>query len=105
MSKRDFVSLDILGDAASCLSANFNSDNETWFSDRSKGILKKIIEDELTDNQKYIIKKYYYENKTITEIAQMKGVNKSSVSRSMKVAREKIARSLKYGTMRLWELS
>lgn len=102
MERRNFVSLNLLGDSSSYLAYNFEG-KDTIFSEKARGIIKNIIENELTPNQKELIDDYYYKGKSITEIARMRGVNKSSISRSMKSARERIGRSLRYGTFRLWE--
>ena len=41
--------------------------------------MKLVIREELTELQKYTIQAYYFENKTLLQIAQERNVNKSTV--------------------------
>lgn len=56
----------------------------------------KVIENELTEKQQEIIRAYYFEDKTIPQIAAERGIQKSSVSRCLKRAEKKIMLLLKY---------
>ncbi len=53
-------------------------------------IAKNIIENEISARQKQILVLYYKEGKTIPEIAQMLGVNRSTVSRTRRRAFEAV---------------
>ena len=58
--------------------------------------VKRVIREELTQNQRQILLAYYIHNQTIPEIAQERGVNKSTVSRTLHRAEEKLRRYLRY---------
>ena len=58
--------------------------------------IKALIQAELTELQRYTIAAYYFEGKKLCQIARERGVNKSTVSRTMKRAEAKLKRFLKY---------
>ena len=58
--------------------------------------IRRVIERELTQTQREIILAYYFQDKTIPQIAAERGVQKSSVSRCLKRAENRIRRSLRY---------
>ena len=58
--------------------------------------LKNVIEGELSPCQRRVVEGIYYENKTVTALAQELGVNKSTVSRTLRRARERMRKYLKY---------
>ena len=58
--------------------------------------VQRVIREELTDNQREILLAYYMENLTIPQIAEARGVNKSTVSRTLHRAEEKLRRYLRY---------
>lgn len=58
--------------------------------------LKALIQSELTDLQRYTIVAYYFEGKKLYQIARERGVNKSTVSRTMKRAEVKLRKFLQY---------
>ena len=58
--------------------------------------IKALIQTELTELQRYTIAAYYFEGKKLIQIARERGVNKSTVSRTMKRAENKLKRFLKY---------
>lgn len=62
--------------------------------------LREIINDDLTKTQKQYIIMYYMNNMKIHEIAQEFGVNKSTVSRTIKRAKSRIYERLKYTNFR-----
>ena len=62
--------------------------------------LRNIISHELTPRQKEFVELYYFKYMTIPEIAQMAGVNRSTVSRVLKSARNRIGRFMSYDFMR-----
>ena len=101
--KRSTLSLDIIDDKSSWLADGFGLGNESIFSKNLQGMLGEIIKNELSPLQQSVIHGYYYEGKTVTDIAAERGVNKSSVSRCLKLARQKIGIALKYGAFHLWD--
>ena len=58
--------------------------------------MKAVIREELTELQRYTILAYYFENKTLVQIAQERSVNKSTVCRTLKRAESKLRRFLQY---------
>lgn len=61
-----------------------------------KKALAYVINNGLTARQKQMIVLYYYENKNMPEIAELLGVNKSTVSRTLARARRNIMERLRF---------
>ena len=58
--------------------------------------VQRVIEEELTPLQKEALIAYYIQGQSITEIARDRGVHKSTISRTLHRAEEKLRRLLKY---------
>lgn len=58
--------------------------------------MKSVIRQELTELQRYTILAYYFENKTLMQIAQERNVSKSTVSRTLKRAETNLRKFLQY---------
>ena len=58
--------------------------------------VQRVIREELTPLQREALLAYYFQEQTITQIAQERGVNKSTVCRTLHRAEEKLRRYLKY---------
>lgn len=58
--------------------------------------MKTVIQEQLTELQRYTILAYYFDNKTLLEIAEERNVNKSTVCRTLKRAEQKLKRCLEY---------
>ena len=58
--------------------------------------MKAVIREELTELQRYTILAYYFENKTLLQIAEERSVNKSTVCRTLQRAENKLRRFLQY---------
>ena len=58
--------------------------------------LQRVIREELSPMQRETILAYYFQEQTIVEIAEARGVNKSTVCRTLHRAEEKLKRYLKY---------
>lgn len=58
--------------------------------------MKAVIREELTELQRYTMVAYYFENRTLTEIAEERCINKSTVCRTLKRAEDKLRRFLQY---------
>lgn len=58
--------------------------------------MKNVIDRELTWHQRRMVMGYYYEKKTVTQLAAELGVNKSTVSRTLNRARRRMSRCLRY---------
>ena len=57
---------------------------------------KTVIREELTELQRYTILAYYFEGKKLVQIAEERGINKSTASRTLKRAEDKLRRFLQY---------
>ena len=58
--------------------------------------VQRVIKEELTDLQRHTLTAYYFHQQTIPQIAQERGVNKSTVCRTLRRAEEKLRRYLRY---------
>ncbi|MBQ9148579.1 MAG: sigma-70 family RNA polymerase sigma factor [Oscillospiraceae bacterium] len=58
--------------------------------------LQRVLREELTDLQRQTIIAYYIHDQTITQIAQDRGVHKSTVCRTLHRAEAKLRRYLRY---------
>lgn len=58
--------------------------------------LRSAMEYELTEKQRRVLEDYYLRGKRISEIARENGLNKSTVSRHLARAVEKLQRVLRY---------
>lgn len=58
--------------------------------------VQRVIREELTANQREILLAYYIQDLSIPQIAEERGVNKSTVSRTLHRAEEKLRRYLRY---------
>ena len=54
------------------------------------------IAEELTPRQQQLLRMFYYDGKTVTVIARELAVNKSTVSRTLHRAQERLRKSLRY---------
>ena len=85
---------EVYGDMAAWLRAN-SSDNENDIR-RLKRNLRVAREEELTARQREMLRLRYEEEMSVTEIARMLGVNKSTVSRTITRAKHRLYRCLRY---------
>ena len=58
--------------------------------------IRRVIERELTAKQREIILAYYFQDKSIPDIAAERGIHKSSVCRCLQRAEKKVRLCLKY---------
>lgn len=58
--------------------------------------VQRVIREELTPLQRQTLIAYYFEERTIPQIAADRGVHKSTVSRTLHRAENKLRRFLKY---------
>ena len=70
-------------------------DNKTFIK-HLKIAMMKAIEGELSERQAFILKKYYFDNLSVTEISNLLNVNKSTISRSLKRSVGILKKVLKY---------
>ena len=58
--------------------------------------LHRVIREELTELQRYTVIAYYFREQTMDQIAKERRVNKSTVSRTLRRAEDKLRRFLQY---------
>ena len=58
--------------------------------------VKNVIEQELTPLQKEVVLAYYFQGLNICRIAESRGVNKSTVCRTLHRAEKRLRRCLRY---------
>ncbi len=58
--------------------------------------VQDVIRKELTDAQREVLLAYYLQEMTIPQIARERGVNKSSVSKMLRRAEDRLRRFLRY---------
>ena len=58
--------------------------------------VQRVIQEELTPLQRHALVAYYFQEQTIAQIAQDRGVNKSTISRTLHRAERKLKKYLKY---------
>ncbi len=58
--------------------------------------VNRVIRQELTEKQREILLAYYFENLTVPEIAALRGVNRSTVSRTLHRAEMRLRKYLTY---------
>ena len=57
---------------------------------------QRVIREELTELQRYTLVAYYFQEQKLSQIAEERGVNKSTVCRTLHRAEEKLRKYLKY---------
>ena len=58
--------------------------------------MKNVIREELTENQRCMLNQYYFEKKTMTQIARERGIHVSTVSRTIQRAERRLRKFLRY---------
>ena len=58
--------------------------------------VQRVIQEELTELQRYTLVAYYFEERNLAQIARERNVNRSTVWRTLRRAEEKLRRFLKY---------
>ena len=70
---------------------------------RTGRLISGAIAKELTARQAQMVRLYFLDQRTMTEIAKELSVNPSTVSRTLSVARAKLRRCIRFGALRLLE--
>lgn len=74
------------------------SDQGIDYSQHVKNCLAVAIREELSETQRLYFQMYHIYGNTISEIADVFGVNKSTVSRTLTVAHKNIAKVMRYSS-------
>ncbi len=102
MDRRSF-SLEVFGDRIPCgYYGGFSQGDNTRKIEAVKKMLRVAMEEELTQKQYTVVECFYFKRMKVTEIAQLMGVNKSTVSRHLKRSAEKLKLALKYGFISIY---
>lgn len=64
--------------------------------ERLRRNLRRVREQELTDRQRQLLELYYDRQMSVTEIAALLGIHTSTVSRTLRRARDRLRRYLRY---------
>ena len=83
-----------LGDMTVWMRANAQHNSEQLR--RLRRNLRRAREQELTDRQREMVSLYYDQGMTMPQIAERLGVNRSTVSRTLRRARDRLYRFLRY---------
>ena len=83
-----------IGDMTVWLRENAEDNSEQL--SRLRRNLRRAREAELTDRQREILALYYDKGMRMTEIAKALGINRSTVSRAIRRAKERLYRCLRY---------
>ena len=67
--------------------------------------LRRAIEEELTERQREMVKRYYIDGRSMQDIAEELCVNVSTVSRTIKRGRLRLSRCLRFGAKELLDFS
>ncbi len=83
---------------AGLLESKSDEDSEEYLRYKKKVIQNviKAIDKECTPRQKEVVSMFFYEQKTVTEIAEELGIEKSTVSRTLMRGMRHIQRALIY---------
>ena len=81
----------------------FMAEDNSAQINRLKRNLARALRQDVTPRQREYLMLYYGEGLNLREISQRLGVNKSTVSRTMKRGRERLHRCLRYGAAALLE--
>ena len=73
-----------------------NEESEAARIKHQQEVLARIIQNELTEKQRQTFLAYHIQKKTIPQIAAEQGVNKSTVSSTLKRTEQKIGRITQY---------
>ena len=68
----------------------------TRYSTQPSRRVQRVVQEELTQLQRETLLAFYFQEMTITQIAQERGVNKSTVCRTLHRAEQKLRKYLKY---------
>lgn len=83
-----------IGDMTVWLRANAEDNSEQM--DRLRRNLRRAREQELTKRQREMVALYYDQGMTMPQIAERLGVSRSTVSRTLRRARDRLYRFLRY---------
>ena len=96
-------SIEVFGERAASAAYESRGDNGKYL-EHLKKLLRKAIEEELTESQRAAVTGFYFENLSVSEMAELRGVNKSTISRNLHRACQKLSLVMRYGASPLYLL-
>ncbi len=93
------LSFDLMENYLQEISAGQDSDNRRQIA-KAKRLLRQVIQNDLTPRQREMVLLYFAEHRNMSEIAGLLQVNKSTVSRTIKRALNKLYKYLRYYNFR-----
>ena len=93
------LSFDLMENYLQEISAGQDSDNRRQIA-KAKRLLRQVIQNDLTTRQREMVLLYFAEHRNMSEIAGLLQVNKSTVSRTIKRALNKLYKYLRYYNFR-----
>lgn len=85
-------------------SRQFGAADDEDAAQKVSDVIYAAVRFELSETQRRYFTEYYFEGLTMDEIADIHGVNKSSISRTITRAKERMKRVLKYVDPNLFRL-
>ena len=85
-----------IGSAAAMWAELFGESDNRERLDRLRRNLRRALEKELTPRQRQVLELYYGQNLSVTRIGSLLGVAPSTVSRTLRRAKDKLHRYLQY---------
>lgn len=98
---RATFSLEIFGDRLPPIDYYSSGDNNKKLQ-RMRLALADAIKTELTDRQREMVTEFYFNGRSVTDIARSLGLSKSTVSRHLTRSKERLKSALKYGMYTFW---
>ncbi|NLG93462.1 MAG: sigma-70 family RNA polymerase sigma factor [Clostridiales bacterium] len=98
MRRKSNLSLDLFGDR---LNVPTQTDDDGAERKKMLRVLRSAMEGELTERQKACVRLRYFEEKSVSEVAEILGVTPSTASKHLKKARARLGKIMGYSFPRL----
>ncbi len=96
MTTKKLSLCDGIEEAAAFYSYSMPKERKTERRKRMESLLKRAVKYELTERQKNCITYYYFERRTVEEIAQLMGIKPTTVYKHLKAARHALKKCIIY---------
>ncbi len=95
MSSRLRFNLEIFGERAALEEYRAGAGNRSYLDHLTRQ-LRRAIDEVLSEPQRLAVSAFYFEGRSVTEIAAILGVNKSTVSRNLSRAKRRLGAALRF---------
>ncbi len=99
---RTKFSLEVFGDRLPLRYSVFSEGDNSRRIQKLKQGLKTVMDSELSDRQREVVDMFYFKRMNVTEISKEMGLNKSTVSRHLNRAVQKLSLAMKYSMIPVW---